>query len=71
METGTCPTEIKEPGGVQELPCRVGGYFKSQDVVGGYYRCVWNGQTNKWTQYRACCPAGLEFSEQLQTCVRP
>ncbi|WP_442964840.1 chitin-binding domain-containing protein [Pseudomonas sp. GXZC] len=71
VSISACTTEPTPPVETNELPCRVAGYFKSQDRVGGYYRCVWNDRDQRWTQYPFTCASGLEFSEPLQTCVRP
>ncbi|MCF5664884.1 hypothetical protein GIV47_07890 [Pseudomonas marginalis] len=71
VSISACTTEPTPPVETNELPCRVAGYFKSQDRVGGFYRCVWNASTNRWIQYPYTCPTGLEFSEQLQACVKP
>ncbi|MGK9418882.1 chitin binding peritrophin-A domain-containing protein [Pseudomonas cedrina] len=54
-----------------ELPCRVEGYFKSIDRVGGFYRCVWRDNIQRWIQYPFTCPTGLEFDEKVRACVRP
>ncbi|WP_373290014.1 chitin binding peritrophin-A domain-containing protein [Pseudomonas brenneri] len=61
----TTPPESREP------PCTRAGYFKSTDRVGGFYRCVFNSATQRWTQYPYTCPTGLEFDEKLVACVRP
>ncbi|WP_339428005.1 MULTISPECIES: chitin-binding domain-containing protein [unclassified Pseudomonas] len=71
VSISACNTQLTEPAETLELPCRVAGYFKSQDRVGGFYRCVWNANINRWLQYPYTCPTGLEFSEPLQACVKP
>ncbi|WP_445261448.1 chitin-binding domain-containing protein [Pseudomonas sp. RA_5y_Pfl1_P24] len=68
VSLGACTTEPPES---REPACTKAGYFKSTDRVGGYYRCVWSAQSNRWLQFPYTCPAGHEFSEQLQRCVRP
>lgn len=48
--------------------CTREGYFKSIEIVGGYYRCVYRPATGKYTLFRYTCPAGKEFNEAAQRC---
>ncbi len=48
--------------------CTREGYFKSVEIAGGYYRCVYRPATGKYTIYRYTCPNGKEFNEAAQRC---
>ncbi|CAM2774503.1 hypothetical protein SAMN04490207_0779 [Pseudomonas gessardii] len=52
----------------EEPRCTREGYFKSTVIVGGYYRCVWNPRTQKYTRYDYHCPSGQEFDEGIGKC---
>ncbi|AZF31767.1 hypothetical protein C4J89_2292 [Pseudomonas sp. R4-35-07] len=69
MAVSACATE--PPLESREPACTRAGYFKSTNVVGGYHRCVFSQNINRWIQYPFNCPAGLEFDESVGTCVRP
>lgn len=65
---GGCKAPPPEP---REPPCTQAGYFKSTDRVGGFYRCVYDKEIQRWIQYPFTCPVGLEFDERVTACVRP
>lgn len=61
----TGPLELREPACVRE------GYFKSVKPVGGFHRCVWKPDIQRYIQYPYTCPSGLEFDERAQACIKP
>lgn len=48
--------------------CTREGRFKSIEIVGGYYRCIYRPATGKYTLFRYTCPDGKEFNEAAQRC---
>lgn len=61
-----CTGQSPSSGNFDE--CVREGYFKSVEIAGGYYRCVYNSSTKKYTLYRYTCPAGKEFNEATRQC---
>lgn len=61
--TTTTPLELREPA------CEAEGYFKSVKPVGGFHRCVWKIDIQRYIQYPYTCPSGLEFDERAQACI--